>query len=80
MKLLTVRQDVIGGQSKGCWLCVQIGFTMFLFQGWWKEWQGVRVYLGSPVHDPQTGYHCTRWGINRWCFNAPKALSIGAYA
>lgn len=80
MSPITIRKNTLSGQSRGALLCLHIGFTMICLNGWWKEWQGLRIALGAPVHDPKTGYHCTRWGIGRMRFIAPQSLSLGNYA
>ena len=64
--MIRIRTNTISGQSKGCWLCIQIRFTQILFQRFWSksDKQGPHIYLFAPVHDSNTGYHCTRIGIN----------------
>lgn len=63
--MIHIRKDVISGQSKGCFLCIQFRYTQILFRRWWSksEEQGLHIYLWAPVHDPDTGYHCQRLGI-----------------
>lgn len=79
--LISLSRNTLHGQSKGCWLAVHVGFTMILFRSLWgkKKGQGLRVNLGSPSHDPETGWHCTQWGVNRLNFNVPKRLQLGQY-
>lgn len=64
--MIEIQHNIIGGQSKGCWLCVQIRYTRFMFIRFWNSKnnkQGKHIYFFAPVHDPDTGYHCTRIGI-----------------
>lgn len=63
--MIHIRHDVISGQSKGCFLCIQFRYTQILFRRWWSksENQGLHIYLWAPVHDPETGYRCQRLGI-----------------
>lgn len=64
--MIHIQRNVISGQSKGCFLCIQIRYTRILFERFWSksDKQGLHIYLFSPVHDPETGYHCTRIGVN----------------
>ena len=63
--MIHIRNDIISGQSKGCFLCIQFRYTQILFRRWWSksEKQGLHIYLFAPVHDPETGYRCQRLGI-----------------
>jgi hypothetical protein len=84
-RFVTIKRDVLHAQTKGCWLAVQVGFTLVCLHGWWNKWQGVRVELGAPVHDPETGYWCTRWGFDLstkwrgWYVDVPRSLAIGRW-
>jgi hypothetical protein len=65
---MIVQRNVLHGQSKGCWLAIQIGYTRFLFKRWFGgHAQGVHVYIAAPTHDRDKGYRLRRWGIGgRW--------------
>lgn len=66
MKFITIQRNTICGQSKWCFLCIQIRYTRFLFKRFWKsdpQKQGLHVYIFAPIHDPKTGYHCRRLAI-----------------
>jgi hypothetical protein len=68
--MITIQKDTISGQSKGCFLCVQIRFTRILFRRFWNpssDKQGLHIYIAAPRHNPDTGYHCKRYGVNRLC-------------
>ena len=68
MKLIAIQTRVISGQSCSCWLCIQIRYTRILFKRFWSKpsaKQGLHIYLFAPVHNPDTGYHCTRIGLSR---------------
>lgn len=50
MPLLTIARDVHHTQSKGCWLCIHIGFTAIYFRRprlpkRWDKWQGIRIEI-----------------------------------
>ena len=79
--LIDISRNTLHGQSKGCWLAIQIGFTLILFPCLCgnRNGQGLRVYLGAP-EQYATGWHCTLWGINRMRFRLPKCLQLGQYS
>lgn len=64
--MIHIRKNVISGQSKGCFLCIQFRFTQILFRRFWSksEKQAVHINLFAPSHYPETGYHCTKLGIS----------------
>lgn len=66
--MIHIQRDVISGQSRGCWLCIQIRYIRFLFTRFWKRdssKQAIHLYIFAPKHDPEKGYSCTKVGI-RW--------------
>lgn len=67
--MIHIRRNVISGQSKGCFLCIQVCYTQILFRRFWSksERQALHIYLFAPVHDPEEGYSCTRigWSASR---------------
>lgn len=79
MKLVTANRNVLHGQSKGCWLCIHIGYTMIYFHRWWSlasNWQGMRLELFAPRRhqDQQSGLG--RFGLSMRCILAFLATSI----
>ncbi len=70
MSIITIQKNTISGQSKGCFLCIQIRFTRFLFRRFWNlasDKQGLHIYIAAPRHNADSGYHCQRYGVNRLC-------------
>lgn len=65
MKLVSFRPNSLHGQSKGCWLCIHIGYTMIFFHRFWNpksDAQGIRIRLHAPRHS-QDGGGLGRWGV-----------------
>lgn len=80
-RFLAVRRDTLHGQPFGAWLTLHIGFTQLLLLVPWKsQMAGPIIHLGSPHHDPETGWHCIRWGFGRWCVNVSKRLQLGEWS
>jgi len=54
-RFVEVEHDIYSTQSKGCWLCIRIGYTVFYFPKLWgtSKWQGFRVDIFAPVHGPR---------------------------
>lgn len=68
--MITIEKNVISGQSKGCFFCIQVRYTRILFQRFWNkrsDAQAVHLYLAAPRHSPEYGLRCSRWGVNRLC-------------
>ena len=54
MKIVTIHRDVSHTQSKGCWLCIHMGYTAVFFHrprlpGRLDRWQGLRVEINSGL-------------------------------
>lgn len=80
-RFFAVRRDTLHGQAFGAWLTLHVGFTQLLLLVPWKShFSGPIIHLGSPHHDRDTGWHCIRWGIGRWCFNVSKRLQLGEWS
>lgn len=55
MSFITIARDVEHTQSKGCWLCIHVGFTAIYFHRprfpkRWDNWQGIRIEINSGSH------------------------------
>lgn len=61
---IQVEHGILHTQSKGCWLCIHIRYTVIYCHGWWREWQGFRVELNAPLKSHQ-GHGLGRWRIHR---------------
>ncbi len=67
---MKIYKNCIHHQAKGCWLCVQIGFTALLFKRWWRKPshfdKPFRISLFAPSHTPQAGYKLDRFSFGRF--------------
>jgi hypothetical protein len=82
--MISIHRNVIGGQAKGSWLAIQIGFTLVTLRNLWPRdhhagpW--LKLFIAAPSHDPQIGYRRKHFGI--W-ISTPRGrpnarISIGA--
>jgi hypothetical protein len=65
--MIIIQRNAIDGQSKGCWLAIQMGFTRVLLRNLWRRdfhagaW--LQLFIAAPSHDPQIGYRRKHFGI-----------------
>lgn len=65
-RFFEIQRDVVAGQSRGCWLTIQIRYTRLLLIRFWNkksDSQGIQIKLFAPRHDPDRGYRCTKFSI-----------------
>lgn len=83
--MITIQRNVVSGQSKGCWLAVQLGYTRVLLHDLWPRdrHQGawVEVFVFAPAKYSE-GYRRTHCGIHVRPFwrKSRVGLSVGAGA
>ncbi len=67
--MIQIAKNIYNGQSRGCWLCIQIRYTMIYFLRLWDKndnKQGIRINIAAPVHNPELGYRCLKYGIKNY--------------
>jgi len=61
--MITVMRNITFCQAANCLIFFQIRYTGVAI-GKKRGGHGIKVYIAAPVHNPDLGYRCTRWGVN----------------
>lgn len=65
MSILSIQRDTISGQTKGCWACLQVGYTRVLFHSRRRDFHAgawLHVFIASPKKYPE-GYRRRRFAV-----------------